>query len=109
MPMVPSKLPPEFYRFLAMFSWHPPEDILALKRLKDLHDPENLKKKFGIFNSQGFYLTGRRTFIFVGFTKAAINLQKLCSSVTFGIPIQAEVSHVVDAHELGEILSPKRR
>jgi len=91
-----------YYRFTVIFSWDHTEDIKMAQRLIKLHS--NLGK-YGIKHDQGVYLIGKRTFIIIGQINSATNLQKLCSTVIFGTTISANVSHVIDAHELAGIMT----
>ena len=98
MPFAP--LEAGFFRFVVIFSWDHTEDTKGALRLIQLHKD---LAKYGIIQDHGLYLIGKRTFVLMGATNSAANLQKFCATVCFGSKISAEVSHAVDAHELAGI------
>jgi hypothetical protein len=95
-----------YFRFSVIFTWDHTEDTIMAQRLMRLH---NNLGKYGIKHDQGVYLIGKRTFIIIGQVKSAAGLQELCSTVIFGTTISADISHVIGAHELADIMKSMAR
>jgi hypothetical protein len=90
-----------FNPFAILFSWGHAEDALAAQRMFNLH--EKLESK-GIQCGHGWYLTGKRTMMVIGWTDSNLKIQDLCLSVTYGSAIDAEVCHIIDIHNLATIV-----
>lgn len=90
-----------FNPFIIIFTWEPGEDGLAAQNMFTLH--EQLEEK-GIQAGHGWYLTGRRTMIVIGWADSNIKIQKLCLAVTYKTEIQADVSYCIDIHELASVM-----
>ena len=87
--------------FIILFNWEPAEDSAAAQSMLNLH--ETLEKK-GIQGGHGWYLTGKRTMIIIGWTDSNLKLQDLCMSVTYGTEIEADVCYAIDVHDLASIV-----
>ncbi len=90
-----------FNPFIIHFTWEARDDGLAAKNMFTLH--EELEEK-GIQGGHGWYLTGRRTMIVIGWTDSNVKLQELCLAVTYKTEIQADVSHCIDIHDLVSVV-----
>jgi hypothetical protein len=87
--------------FIILFSWEFDDDATAVAKMSDLHQKLD---RLDIQAGHGWYLTGMRTMIVVGWSNSNLTLQRLCATVTFGNGIQAEVCHAVDIHNLAAIM-----
>jgi hypothetical protein len=101
----PIDLKPGFYRFVIQFTWDFSEDAEAAQKLNQIFDslPDGIDRN----SIQSYYLTGQRTLLFIGATKSAMDLQRLCASVTFKSAIQADVFHAVEVHEVRKMMGEK--
>lgn len=90
-----------FNPFIIHFTWEPREDGLAAQNMFTLH--EKLEEK-GIQGGHGWYLTGRRTMIVIGWTDSNVKLQELCLAVTYKTEIQADVNHCIEIHDLASVV-----
>jgi len=90
-----------FNPFIIHFTWEPREDSLAAQNMFTLH--KALEEK-GIQGGHGWYLTGRRTMIVIGWTDSNVKLQELCLAVTYKTEIRADVSHCIDIHDLASVV-----
>ncbi|MBI4963823.1 MAG: hypothetical protein HY913_11155 [Desulfomonile tiedjei] len=94
------QLPPEYYRFVVLFTWTGLEDNVAVQRLTPYvghqFPPE---MEIDSESAQFYYLTGARTVLVVGYTKSGAGLQRFCSSVIRDTLINANVYHAVEGYE----------
>ena len=93
-----------YYPFVAMFSWSYQDDLIAVDRLKQYLGTSYPDTGIDSETAQAYYLTGARTYLLIGYTNSPIGLQRLCSSVIFNTPIQANIYHAVEAHQLLSVL-----
>jgi hypothetical protein len=90
-----------YYRFVAILTWPPQADLVAAQKLKIvLQAPQGIDA----VNTQTYYLTGERTFVIIGFTPSAIDLQKFISSIIFGTDLDAKVYHAVEGAQMNQCL-----
>ena len=87
--------------FAILFTWDYPADEVATLKMYNLH--LKLDKK-GIRLGEGWYLTGNRTMIVIGYAKSNVVLQELCLSVTYNTPIRADLYHAIDIHDLASVI-----
>ena len=101
----PIDMKPGFYRFVVQFTWDFPEDAEAAQKLNQIFAslPEGIDRD----SIKSYYLTGQRTLLFIGATNSAMDLQRLCASVTFKSAIQADVFHAVEVHEVRKMMGEK--
>jgi len=90
--------------FVILFSWDFEADKEATLKMNNLHEKF---EEMGIQYGEGWYLTGNRTMIVLGYVRSNIELQKLCLSVTYDTPIQADVYHAIDVHDLASVVGRK--
>jgi hypothetical protein len=90
-----------FNPFIIHFTWEPRDDGLAAQNMLTLHEE---LEKWEIQGGHGWYLTGRRTMIVIGWTYSNVKLQELCLSVTYKTEIQADVSYCIDIHDLASVV-----
>jgi|WetSurMetagenome_2_1015567.scaffolds.fasta_scaffold399329_1 hypothetical protein len=98
--------PPEgCSRFLAVFTWTHQEDQTAKKKF-ELGTTALFKgTDIDASTAQAYYCTGARTMVVIGYVKACnhCGIEKFCSRVIFGTPIQANVYYAVESNELGNV------
>lgn len=97
-----------YFRFVATFSWTDEGDAMALARFQRYFvsmKKEDWEDKYQIDQdtTHGYYLSGQRTFVVIGYAQRQVLLEKLVSNVIFGAPINAEVVHAVEGEELKEV------
>ena len=106
MPVKPEdfELKTGYYRFGAIFTSEPGQDRAAIEKVQSLMGGLPL----GIYGG-GFYLIGARTVIFIGQTDSAAHLLSFISSVTYDSPIEAQVYHAVELHELPPLVKSQAK
>ena len=96
------RLEKEGYRpFVIVFTWEFDEDKTAVVKMADLHQK---LESLGVQAGHGWYLTGMRTMIVIGWSNSNLALQRLCATVTYGNSIQADLCNAVDIHDLASIM-----
>jgi len=92
-----------YFRFVAIFTWTYQEDAVVRSRLLQFSKEKFTKVGINWETTQGYYLTGARTVLVIGYVKSPAALQAFCSLVVMNTAIQATFYHAIETNELEEV------
>jgi hypothetical protein len=92
-----------YFRFVAIFTCTHQEDNEVRTRLLQFSKEAFTKVGIPWETSQGYYLTGARTVLVIGYVKSPAALQAFCSLVIMNTAIQGTFYHAMETNELGEV------
>ena len=92
-----------YFRFVAIFTWTYQEDDVVSKRLLQWSKKAFTNVGINWETTQGYYLTGARTVLVIGYAESPAALQAFSSLITMNTGIQATYYHALETNELEQV------